>query len=905
MDATTSAGHSSGGSSNGTSNGKRSSGRGRRPARALKFQPAPLGLPPLVHFTAVNNNGTASPVPSTSGNQVRTINLMTEKLLEMFAQCNAAFRYDRRLNPRRVLTKPSRPVHNHGHDNERHDYILYVNDVIGNEEGRKYVILDLLGQGTFGQVVKCQNVGTRELVAVKVIKNQAAFFNQSMMEVTVLEMLNQRYDREDKHHIVRMRDTFVFRQHLCIVVELLSLNLYDLIKQNQYRGFSLTLCRLFLTQILDAMRVLKEARIIHCDLKPENILLRNLESPSIKVIDFGSACHEHQTLYTYIQSRFYRSPEVLLGLPYSAAIDMWSLGCIAAELFLGLPIFPGASNYDQLARIVGTLGVPPAHMLEVGKETLTYFERHPGAGPGGRAAYSLKTRDRYSTDTGRVEPPPKQYFSSTQLEEIILGYPMRPRDMNPREREAETAHRKCFLDFIRGLLCLNPIERWSPLQASQHPFITGKPFTGPFTPAPPVTGTVPIPSGGTAVAATGAGTSHAHVPTSHATGVPGHARPRANTLSSLSLQEVPPQIQRLTAATKEKGGPLAAGVNPAERTEPIPELASLEPASSYQPALPFESYVFRRGAGGGAGSVGGGGGLEGLTSGSASGTGSISSSVGGSGGGGSGTGSIPGGGSMTTGKATRTMAGAGERMTAYVSNRRVSQPVNMMLAAAPGNGAGGVGTSTGMGRRAVTGAGQTAIPHHHHHHHHQYHHHLDGEIVPSSVPTVVWYGPELGATTAAAATTTGGRDKRRGSLRDEAPSAAPAPNVIGSPGGGGTTSHAGSIYPRRASLPTIQVDSAHASHPQTTPGHSHRHRKPSVGSSKMSSSFVSEPFPMTLDSGGNSPGDLIIRGSGSGSGSSNGGASEKRSSQSSSASMDALDEESEPEPGSDDMKIDS
>jgi dual specificity protein kinase YAK1 len=345
--------------------------------------------------TGTGTIGTANQPDSLPVTQTtHAVTLLTERLLEMFAQCNATFRYDRRLNPRRVLTKPSRGVYNNMHDNERHDYILYVNDVLGNEEGRRYVILDLLGQGTFGQVVKCQNVKTRELVAVKVIKNQPAFFNQSMMEVTVLEMLNQRYDKDDRHHIVRMRDTFVFRQHLCIVVELLSLNLYDLIKQNQYRGFSLTLCRIFLQQILEALKVLKEARIIHCDLKPENILLRSLESPAVKVIDYGSACHEHQTLYTYIQSRFYRSPEVLLGLPYSSSIDMWSLGCIAAELFLGLPVFPGASNYDQVSRIVNTLGNPPTHMLEVGKETLTYFERIRAAD--GRPSYQLKSRDRYT-----------------------------------------------------------------------------------------------------------------------------------------------------------------------------------------------------------------------------------------------------------------------------------------------------------------------------------------------------------------------------------------------------------------------------------------------------------------------------------------------------------------------------
>lgn len=85
-------------------------------------------------------------------------------------------------------------------------------------------------------------------------------------------------------------------------------------------------------------------------------LIISLQSPQIKVIDFGSACHERQTVYTYIQSRFYRSPEVLLGLPYSAAIDMWSLGCIAVELFLGLPLFPGTSEYNQVTRIVELLG---------------------------------------------------------------------------------------------------------------------------------------------------------------------------------------------------------------------------------------------------------------------------------------------------------------------------------------------------------------------------------------------------------------------------------------------------------------------------------------------------------------------------------------------------------------------
>ena len=80
-----------------------------------------------------------------------------------------------------------------------------------------------------------------------------------------------------------------------------------------------------------------QVSIIHCDLKPENILLKNPKRTAIKLIDFGSSCKIGHTMYPYIQSRFYRSPEVLLGLPYDEKIDMWSLGCILYELHVGDP----------------------------------------------------------------------------------------------------------------------------------------------------------------------------------------------------------------------------------------------------------------------------------------------------------------------------------------------------------------------------------------------------------------------------------------------------------------------------------------------------------------------------------------------------------------------------------------
>ncbi|KAG5648579.1 Serine/threonine-protein kinase ppk15 [Asterophora parasitica] len=200
---------------------------------------------------------------------------LTTNILETYHICNPHFRYESTDNPRRVLTKPSKPAHNDGFDNDDYDYILYVNDWLGADDSHKYLILDILGQGTFGQVVKCQNMKTHEIVAVKVVKNKPAYFNQSMMEVTILEMLNKTWDPNDEHHILRLRDSFIHRNHLCLVFELLSSNLYELIKQNQFQGLSTQLVKVFMAQLLDAMTVLKDARLIHCDLKPENILLKS------------------------------------------------------------------------------------------------------------------------------------------------------------------------------------------------------------------------------------------------------------------------------------------------------------------------------------------------------------------------------------------------------------------------------------------------------------------------------------------------------------------------------------------------------------------------------------------------------------------------------------------------------
>ncbi|GAA5844579.1 hypothetical protein JCM9279_006353 [Rhodotorula babjevae] len=417
-----------------------------------------------------------------AGGFVSPLKALTTALPQTYHLVNPAFVYETSRNPRRVLTKPSKPAGNEGFDNEDSDYILYVNDVLGPEDKDRYLILDVLGQGTFGQVVKCQNMKTHEIVAVKVVKNKPAYFQQSMMEVTILELINNQWDKDDEHHMLRLKDTFIHHSHLCLVFELLSNNLYELIKQNSFRGLSTSLVRVFTAQLLDALSVLNEAKIIHCDLKPENILLKSLQSPTIKVIDFGSACHEKQTVYTYIQSRFYRSPEVILSLPYSSTIDMWSLGCICVELFLGLPLFPGTSEFNQITRIVEMLGMPPDHMLDKGKQTSHFFETV--SDEYGRRRYRLKSLERYASEYKANEQPSKKYFSASTLPEIVKQYPIVRKGLKEAEVDKEMVNRLAFIDFVQGLLNLDPEQRWTPQQARLHPFVLGEPLLAPFVPPP-------------------------------------------------------------------------------------------------------------------------------------------------------------------------------------------------------------------------------------------------------------------------------------------------------------------------------------------------------------------------------------------------------------------------------------
>lgn len=327
---------------------------------------------------------------------------------------------------------------NYGFDDDRCDFKL----VAGDQIMYRYEVIQILGKGSFGQVCKCFDHKNKQTVAIKIIRNEKRFHRQGKIEVKVLEHI-KKHDPEGKGCMVFLLESFIFRKHLCITFELLSMNLYELVKSNGLRGFSSSLVKRFAVQILNCLLFLKQHKIIHCDLKPENILLVQANKSGIKVIDFGSSCFESEKIYTYIQSRFYRAPEIILGIPYTMGIDMWSFGCILAELTTGYPLFPGESEAEQLLCMMEVKGVPPQEVLMQSTRRTNFFE-------GCKPKVLANSRGK------------KRYPGSRNLEEKL------------RSTDEE------FLDLIESKNYLesldwNPNTRITPEQALNHPWLREQP----------------------------------------------------------------------------------------------------------------------------------------------------------------------------------------------------------------------------------------------------------------------------------------------------------------------------------------------------------------------------------------------------------------------------------------------
>ncbi|XP_013401549.1 homeodomain-interacting protein kinase 2 isoform X2 [Lingula anatina] len=422
----------------------------------------------------------SSDEPRLEGMPQNYIRASTIKLLDTYTRCGLK-RKSEDVDPVHVIehhtissddentnaTAAATSKTNTSSSNSDGDYQLVQHEVLYSMTNA-YEVLEFLGRGTFGQVVKCWKKGTNEIVAIKILKNHPSYARQGQIEVSILSRLSQ--ENADEFNFVRAYECFQHKNHTCLVFEMLEQNLYDFLKQNKFQPLPLKYIRPITQQVLTALLKLKNLGLIHADLKPENIMLTDpTRYPyRVKVIDFGSASHVSKAVCsTYLQSRYYRAPEILLGLPFCEAIDMWSLGCVIAELFLGWPLYPGSSEYDQIRYISQTQGLPPEHMLSNATKTTKFFNRESTGT--GYPFWRLKTPDEHETETKVLSKEARKYIFNCLDDMAQINT---PNSLEGSELMAEKVDRREFVDLLKRMLTLDQERRITPGEALNHPFIT-------------------------------------------------------------------------------------------------------------------------------------------------------------------------------------------------------------------------------------------------------------------------------------------------------------------------------------------------------------------------------------------------------------------------------------------------
>merc|ERR1719348_322298 len=325
-----------------------------------------------------------------------------------------------------------------------------LGDIIENET-HKYKILATLGEGTFGKVVKVKELNTDQVLALKIIKNVDKYREAAKLEVNVLEKLQEK-DPQGKHLCAKMTSWFNYWGHMCLIFELLGLSVFDFLKENNYHPYPLEQVRHIIYQLCHSVKFLHECRLTHTDLKPENILftssdweisynarkrkdVRKVKNTEVRLIDFGSATFDWEHHSKVVSTRHYRAPEVILELGWSQPCDVWSIGCIMFELYLGFTLFQTHDNREHLAMMEKILGPLPAGITR--RTKTKYFNQ-------GRLVWDEQSSaGKYVRENCKAL---KKYQQS---------------DADDHEQ---------LFDLIQAMLVYDPAERITLDQALRHPF---------------------------------------------------------------------------------------------------------------------------------------------------------------------------------------------------------------------------------------------------------------------------------------------------------------------------------------------------------------------------------------------------------------------------------------------------
>lgn len=330
----------------------------------------------------------------------------------------------------------------------------YYRIILGELIDGRYEVQSNLGKGMFSGVVRALDNKTGKLVAIKLIRSNEIMKRAGLKEIDILQKLATA-DPEDKKHMIRLERSFEHKGHLCMVFENLSINLREVLKKfGRDVGINLKAVRSYAQQMFLGLSLMKKCNILHADLKPDNVLVNDTRT-LLKICDLGSAGDASDNEITpYLVSRFYRAPEIMLGMQYDFGIDIWSIGCTLFELYTGKILFTGRSNNQMLKSIMECRGKFSLKMLKKAEFAGLHFDDN------------LLFR---SLEKDKV----------TNKEVIRMLNFLRPtRDLKTRLMaaakglgETDMKEVNLFADLLDRCLALNPEKRITPNEALKHPFV--------------------------------------------------------------------------------------------------------------------------------------------------------------------------------------------------------------------------------------------------------------------------------------------------------------------------------------------------------------------------------------------------------------------------------------------------
>nr|POF13223.1 serine/threonine-protein kinase prp4 [Quercus suber] len=341
-------------------------------------------------------------------------------------------------------------------------YRIILNELL---DGR-YAVQEQIGKGTFATVVRAMDTKTGLAVAIKIACNNDTMYKAGQREMEIVQRLNAD-DVNDKKHIIRLHRSFIHKAHLCLVFESMNADLRVALKRfGRDVGINLKATRSYAQQIFLALAHMKKSQIIHGDLKPDNILISD-KLNVLKICDLGTATTVDKAEITpYLVSRFYRAPEVILGMKIGHPIDMWSIGCTLFELYTGRILFPGNNNNQMLRIIQECRGKIPNRILKVAPLLELHF--------GQDLIFVSRERDKITdkVSTHRMPNMKSAAAPGKDLKTKLGGCVDETSSLDMKAHEA-------FVDLLDKCLQSDPVRRITPEDALNHPFIAHQTIPAP------------------------------------------------------------------------------------------------------------------------------------------------------------------------------------------------------------------------------------------------------------------------------------------------------------------------------------------------------------------------------------------------------------------------------------------